>query len=101
MRDATWEYKVLSMTSDILGGGEDTVEPLLDEWGGAGWELVGVDPSATPTLYLFKRPVPPPAREEGDEEADEDYDEDYGDDYDEDGTIKVGPHSPMPPMGRR
>ena len=31
MRDATWEYKVLSMTSDILGGGEDTVEPLLDE----------------------------------------------------------------------
>ena len=91
MRDVSWEYKVLSMTREILEGGEETVEPLLDEWGGGGWELVGVDPSAKPTLYLFKRPVPPARDDDDDEEVDGDYDEDYGEDYDEDGTIKVNP----------
>lgn len=97
MPDATWEYKVLSMTSEVLNGGEDTVEPLLDEWGSAGWELVGVDPSGASTLYLFKRPMVP-VRGDDDYEEDDDYDGDYGEDYDDDGTIKVGPHSPS---GRR
>ncbi len=91
MRLVTWEYKVLSMTGEDAAGGEETVEPLLDELGSDGWELVGVDPSVTPTLYLFKRPLPAVSTDEEYEEDDEDYDEDYGDDYDDDGTIRVGP----------
>ena len=92
MAQVMWEYRVIPITGEVAEGGAEALEPLLDELGGDGWELVAVDSSSGSTLYVFKRRLAAAVAEEGDEyEDDEDYDED--DEYDEDGTIRIGPSS--------
>lgn len=81
---------MLPITGEVAEGGAEALEPLLDELGAEGWELVAVDSSAESTYYVFKKRLRA-VREEGDYEDDEEYgDEDYDDDdYDEDGTVRI------------
>jgi hypothetical protein len=90
MAEVLWEYRVLPITGEVAEGGAEALEPLLDELGAEGWELVAVDSSAESTYYVFKKRLRA-VREEGDYEDDEEYgDEDYDDDdYDEDGTVRI------------
>ncbi len=91
MANVTWEYRVIPITGETAEGGEETLEPQLDELGSEGWELVAIDSSGSTTLYIFKRRLASGSYEEGDEDYDEDGE--YDDEYDEDGTIRINPPS--------
>lgn len=101
MAEVLWEYRVLPITGEVAEGGAEALEPLLDELGAEGWELVAVDSSAEGTFYVFKKRLRAVREEDGSEgdqeygdedydDYDEDYDDDYDDDdYDEDGTVRI------------
>ena len=50
-----WEYKVVQRKAGEPGPVD---EAELNTWGADGWELVGVIPHGTATVYIFKRRKP-------------------------------------------
>lgn len=100
MAKVAWEYAVLPITDEIAGGGEEALETRLDELGTEGWELVGIDVSAEPTRYVFKRRFVAVRTDEESDGDDEDLEDEEDGEYDADGTIKVTP-PPPPAVGRR